>query len=149
MEKMAKIFVLGIAAIAVMAIAIFFLFFYSYQAPNSQIPNGFGSNGNYNPDQNTQGQSSDPENERLWAMIDKPNVEKGCLLEAKREAGGNAWAVDSCSCSAIESDEAKFYSCQIKALDGPHPLTIDCKKYDGTCKITSEKGYSILTFAQL
>lgn len=89
------------------------------------------------------------QNDDLWNYITKPVVEKNCLTQAKEFAGSNAWAVRSCSCSVQESSDRKFYACSVSALDGAHPVSVDCTKAEKSCLITSEQGSAVWSFEQL
>ncbi len=93
------------------------------------------------------------EAEQTWALITVLNVEKACTATAKKEAvaqGYGDWVIYGCTCSALqESPEAKSYSCQVSALDGAHPLSVNCTKSQRACDGASEQGTFHYTFAEL
>lgn len=90
--------------------------------------------------------------EQEWASINNPNVERACLVQAKREASARGYSeqlVISCGCSPHESPESKSYDCKVSALDGSHPASVLCTKSLRECQITSEFGTVRYTFDQL
>lgn len=91
--------------------------------------------------------------EKTWALIYKANVEKACIASAKDEAaaqGYGTWVVSGCSCTVLEESEGrKAYDCKVSALDGNHPLSIDCRLSLLLCTVVSEKGALSYGFEQL
>lgn len=90
--------------------------------------------------------------EQGWAMINRSNVESACLSQAKKAAvagGYNEGMVFSCACRARESAVAKSYECSVSALDGQHPVGINCTKSDKTCRISFGGSEAAYTFDQL
>jgi hypothetical protein len=93
--------------------------------------------------------------ELAWAYINKANVEKNCLVQAKEYASSKGFgpgAVYTCFCIGNETQGEKHYSCTISALDGNHAVDIGCVKADSTCvfsisgqnkELTIEEVYSI------
>lgn len=97
--------------------------------------------------------SSPPDKtEQDWAMITKANVEGACLAAAKKEATAQGYSegvVFGCACSAQESGTAKSYGCSVSALDGGHPVGINCTKSEKACTINTQAGNATYTFGQL
>jgi hypothetical protein len=93
------------------------------------------------------------EAEQTWALITMPNVEKACLALSKKEAvaqGYGDWVVSGCGCTVLEASAVrKAYDCKVSALDGTHPVSVDCGKSLKSCTIVSEKGTTAYTFEQL
>ncbi|MCR4368508.1 MAG: hypothetical protein NUV67_01230 [archaeon] len=85
----------------------------------------------------------------LWGKITLGAVEGACLSAAKQQAGSNAWAVSSCSCSETSPGSEKHYSCSVFALDGAHPVQIDCYVSSGSCRIESEAGVAVYSLERL
>jgi len=140
--------------VALILIAGVVVFALTFQMPHPSIS---GQNSTVSDDlQSPQASESSPvtdpgpsRSDELWNMIDSVVVEKNCLAEAKKSAGSNAWAVRGCSCSAQQNESRKVYACSVSALDGSHPVGIDCIKELGYCEINSEQGVARLTFEQL
>lgn len=87
-----------------------------------------------------------------WALISKGNVESACLSQAKKMAvagGYSAGLVFSCACSAQETSETKAYDCSVSAIDGAHPLSVNCTKSERACLIDAQGDVGIYTFDQL
>ena len=93
-------------------------------------------------------QSAGPE-DALWGLIEKGLVERGCLAQAKQQAGDYAWAVRSCTCNAKEDEGEKFYGCGIGAIDGVHLLSVNCVRKGAYCAFSSEQGQAAMSFSQL
>jgi hypothetical protein len=87
-----------------------------------------------------------------WAMINNANVENACTSQAKKAAvarGYNEGVVFGCTCSAQESGGTKSYECSISAIDGQHPVSINCTKSEKTCSVATQEGEDNYTFDQL
>ena len=117
--------------------------------PNASINASPAINASPSPDANA---SPPDRTERDWAMINRSNVENACLSQAKKTAvasGYDEWLVFSCACSAQELAGAKSYECSVSALDGAHPVSINCTKSDKACRIAAQGSESTYTFDQL
>ena len=172
MDKISKIFGFAlIAAILCFALVVAILFAFLSPAPqgaaapapsvplpastlppNASIPN---ESLNSTPAVN----SSPPGNITLpsqaeldWVLISKSSVESACLSQAKKTvaaSGYNEGLVFSCACSAQESSSVKSYGCSVSALDGQHPVGINCTKSGQACSITAQGSTASYTFDQL
>ncbi|MDP3762470.1 MAG: hypothetical protein Q8Q97_00145, partial [bacterium] len=151
-QKIPAALIAGIGiAIIVVAAALFYLG-PSIGGPNVP-PAGSNPPGNNGPGPIIPGPgepSGTPgEDNSLWLRVSNSLVQDACLSEAKRQAGANSWAVRDCTCSPTEGEDEKSYNCSIGALDGGHPLSIDCFRQKRSCTLVSEQGTSMLTFEQL
>ena len=110
---------------------------------------------NIPPDINTSppaNYSPPSQSEQDWAMINKSNVEGACLSQAKKAAVAGGYSeglVFSCACGAQESAGIKSYECSVSALDGAHPISINCTKSEKNCRITFDGSIAAFTFDQL
>ena len=148
----AVISAIAIVVFLVVLVFAFLVFLPIFQAPQSNTPGSNNVPGSSVPVNNVSDNPvvmADKIDDAFWSKISKVNVESLCLSEAKRVAGGNAWAVDSCSCSEKSASGKKEFSCSVSALDGEHPVSIECFKKEGYCLVVSEQGASKLTVDDL
>ena len=90
--------------------------------------------------------------ESAWLLINQGNVEKACLAQSKQEAKMQGYpdsVVFGCSCTATETAETKNYACQVSALDGNHPASLDCTKSQQSCTVKSQFGTVYYTFEEM
>ncbi|MAG22073.1 MAG: hypothetical protein CL943_02085 [Candidatus Diapherotrites archaeon] len=84
-----------------------------------------------------------------WELVSLEKVEPVCLNQARAYAGENSFAVLGCDCTQEDAGADKAYDCVVSALDGDHPVKIDCIKDDEKCIIESEVGIVEFSFEEL
>jgi len=150
-----KVVLLFVAGFALLIFALFVVIVLAagliFLSPSSDSPSNLAPiiQSTTSPTNNS-GSYSDPiPDSDLWDLIQTPVVEQNCLLQAKQVAGDMAWAVSACSCSEQKTSTTKSYSCSVSALDGQHPLSIDCTKESQGCVVSSEEGTYSFSFEEL